>query len=290
MAEAAMKARDRASQPRLPLPLVDGIPADAIGISDRGLQYGDGLFETIAVVDGAPCLWDRHLARLRAGCARLAIPPPPEEQLVDDALRLTTGVDRAVLKVIVTRGDGGRGYRPPATPRPRRIVGLTPWPGYPGDWTSAGVRVRYCATRLGRQPRLAGLKHLNRLEQVLGRAEWDDPDVAEGLMLDLEGDVVEGTQANVFVWRDGRLLTPALDQCGVAGVVRGLTIDVGRQLGVEVVEARLTPEDLVRADALFLTSSLAGLWPVRELAGRRLDPERIPRELSAAVLAGAFRP
>jgi 4-amino-4-deoxychorismate lyase len=285
-----MTTLHNAANTQLPLPLVDGIPADSIAVSDRGLQYGDGLFETIAVVDGAPCLWDRHLARLRAGCARLAIPPPSDEQLVDDALRLTTGVDRAVLKVIVTRGDGGRGYRPSAVPRPRRIVGLTPWPGYPGDWTSAGVQVRYCATRLGRQPRLAGLKHLNRLEQVLARAEWDDPAVAEGLMRDVDGYVVEGTQTNLFTWRDGRLLTPVLDQCGVAGVVRGLTIDAARGLGIEVVERALVPEDLAGADALFLTGSLAGFWPVRDLAGLPLEPERIPRELSAAVLAGAFRP
>lgn len=270
--------------------LVDGVPAVGVPVTDRGLQYGDGLFETIAVVDGAPCLWDRHLARLRAGCARLAIPPPSEAQLLDDVRCLTADVDRAVVKLIVTRGDAGRGYRPPAAPRPRRIAALTPWPGYPGDWTSAGVRVRYCATRLGRQPQLAGLKHLNRLEQVLARAEWDDPAVAEGLMLDLEGCVVEGTQANLFAWRDGRLLTPVLDQCGVAGVVRGLTLDAARDLGIEVVERSLIPEDLARADALFLTGSLAGLWPIRDLAGVPLDPERIPRELSAAVLAGVFRP
>jgi 4-amino-4-deoxychorismate lyase len=272
------------------LTLIDGAPSTTVPAIDRGLQYGDGLFETIAVVAGAPCLWNRHLARLRAGCARLAIPPPAEEQLVEDVRRLTRGVDRAVLKLIVTRGDGGRGYRPPAAPRPRRIVGLSPWPDHPGAWASAGVRVRYCATRLGHQPRLAGLKHLNRLEQVLARAEWDEPDIAEGLMLDLEGRVVEGTQANLFVWRDGRLLTPALDQCGVAGVVRGLTIDTARRLGIAVVEAGVTPGDLAQADAVFLTSSLAGLWPVRELAGRPLDPERLPRELRVGVLAGAFRP
>jgi 4-amino-4-deoxychorismate lyase len=109
-------------------------------------------------------------------------------------------------------------------------------------------------------------------------------------MLDLEGFVVEGTQTNLFAWRDGRLLTPVLDQCGVAGVVRGLTIDAARGLGIEVVERALVPEDLAGADALFLTGSLAGFWPVRDLAGLPLDPEQIPRELSAAVLAGAFRP
>lgn len=270
--------------------LIDGVPADRIPVADRGLQYGDGLFETIAVVDGKPCLWDRHLARLREGCALLSIPPPPEDQLAAEALGLTRGVDRAVLKLILTRGEGGRGYRPPDPPLPRRILRRTPWPAYPDAWRSTGVRVRYCRTRLGHQPLLAGLKHLNRLEQVLARAEWNDPDIAEGLMLDLDGRVVEGTQTNLFVLQDGQLLTPALDRCGVAGVVRGLVLEAAWVLGFRVVEAALTPERLAAADALFLTSSLAGVWPVRELAGLPVDPDQVPAELRAGVLEAAFRP
>jgi 4-amino-4-deoxychorismate lyase len=270
--------------------LIDGVPADAIPVADRGLQYGDGLFETIAVVNGDPCLWGRHLARLRAGCARLAIPPPPDDQLTTEALRLTRGIDRAVLKVIVTRGDGGRGYRPAVTPKPRRILGLGPWPSHPDAWATQGVRVRYCRTRLSHQPLLAGLKHLNRLEQVLARAEWDDPAVPEGLMLDSDGLVVEGTQSNVFAVAGGRLLTPLLDQCGVAGVVRDLVLAQARALGLAVVEAALEPALIEAADALFLTSSLIGIWPVRELAGVSFDPDRVPPTLRAAVLAAAIRP
>jgi 4-amino-4-deoxychorismate lyase len=270
--------------------LIDGVPADTIGVADRGLHYGDGLFETIAVVNGEPCLWGRHLGRLRDGCDRLSIPPPPERQLAEEAQRLTRGVDRAVLKLILTRGEGGRGYRPPESPRPRRILRLSPWPAYPVTWQSTGVRVRYCQTRLGDQPLLAGLKHLNRLEQVLARAEWSDPDVAEGLMLDLDGRVVEGTQTNLFALLGGRLLTARLDRCGVAGVVRGLVMDAGRALGLTAVEEVLTPARLAAADALFLTSSLIGIWPVRELAGRALDAGGIPAALHAAVLEAVFRP
>ena len=285
-----MTTPDQAPTTPLCATLIDGVPADRIPVADRGLQYGDGLFETIAVVDGKPCLWDRHLARLREGCALLSIPPPPEDQLAAEALGLTRGMDRAVLKLILTRGEGGRGYRPPDPPLPRRILRRTPWPAYPDAWRSTGVRVRYCRTRLGHQPLLAGLKHLNRLEQVLARGEWNDPDIAEGLMLDLDGRVVEGTQTNLFVLQDGQLLTPALDRCGVAGVVRGLVLEAAWVLGFRVVEAALTPERLAAADALFLTSSLAGVWPVRELAGLPVDPDQVPAELRAGVLEAAFRP
>jgi len=270
--------------------LIDGAPAATVPVTDRGLHYGDGLFETIAVVDGRPCLWDRHLARLRHGCRRLAIPCPETDLLLDEALSLTGGLARAVLKVIVTRGDGGRGYRPPRPATPRRVLRVSAWPDYPESWGSAGVRVRYCQTRLGHQPLLAGLKHLNRLEQVLARAEWDDPDVAEGLMLDPDGQLIEGTQTNLFAIAGGRLLTPPLDRCGVAGVVRGLVLDLARGLGLPVAEEPLDPARLERADGLFLTSSLAPLWPVRELAGRPFDPAGVPPELAAAVLAAAFRP
>jgi len=268
--------------------LIDGIPAVVVPAADRGLQYGDGLFETIAVVDGRPCLWDRHLARLRAGCLRLAIPLPDPDLLQAEVLSLAKGQGRAVLKLTVTRGEGGRGYRPPHPARPRRILRLHPWPDHPPAWRSAGVRVRYCRTRLGHQPLLAGLKHLNRLEQVLARAEWDDPDIGEGLMLDLDGTVVEGTQTNLFALTAGRLVTPLLDRCGVNGVVRQVVIETAWMQGLAVEEARLTPAELAQADALFLASSLAGLWPVRELDGRVLDPRGIPGELSRTVLAAAF--
>ena len=270
--------------------LIDGVPADLFPVGDRGLNYGDGLFETIAVVDGRPCLWDRHMARLRAGCDRLAIPSPDPDLLTAEARSLSHGHARAVLKVIVTRGEGGRGYRPPRPATPRRILRIAPWLDYPEGWRSQGVRVRYCQTRLGDQPLLAGLKHLNRLEQVLARAEWDEPDLAEGLMLDLDGRVIEGTQTNLFAIAGGRLLTPPLDRCGVAGVVRGLVIDLAAGLDLPVAEEPLDPARLERADALFLTSSLAPLWPVRELAGRSFDPAGVPRELAAAVLEAAFRP
>jgi 4-amino-4-deoxychorismate lyase len=270
--------------------LVDGRPGDAVPAADRGLQYGDGLFETVAVVDGRPCLWDRHLRRLRDGCERLALPSPDPDVISAEAETLAAGHARAVLKLILTRGDGGRGYRPPRDPRPRRVLALHPWPEYPEAWRTGGVGVRWCATRLGFQPRLAGLKHLNRLEQVLARVEWDDPAVGEGLMLDLDGNVVSGTQSNLFVLHRGTLLTPPVDRCGVAGVARAVALETARACGITVREARLSREDVTAAAALFLTSSLIGVWPVRELDGAPRDPRAVPAALAARIVASVFEP
>ncbi len=170
------------------------------------------------------------------------------------------------------------------------MLALHPWPEYPEAWRTGGVGVRWCATRLGFQPRLAGLKHLNRLEQVLARVEWDDPAVGEGLMLDLDGNVVSGTQSNLFVLHRGTLLTPPVDRCGVAGVARAVALETARACGITVREARLSREDVTAAAALFLTSSLIGVWPVRELDGAPRDPRAVPAALAARIVASVFEP
>ncbi len=256
-----------------------------MSVLDRGLQYGDGLFETVAILDGEPRLWERHMARLRAGVERLALPPPPEAELHEEACRLSAGSGRAVLKILYTRGVGGRGFRPPEPARAMRILMRFEAPEYPAAWWSQGVDVRFCDLRLGAQPALAGLKHLNRLEQVLARAEWTDPAIAEGLLLDNNGAVIEGTQSNLFAVIGDRLLTPVLDEAGVAGVMRAWILEWAALFGLNWEEARLTRSDVLEARELFLTNSLIGVWPVRSLAGRRLPERGIARELIACLRA-----
>ncbi|RMD78889.1 MAG: aminodeoxychorismate lyase [Gammaproteobacteria bacterium] len=274
--------------------LLDGREGACLGPLDRGLQYGDGLFETLAVGHGQPLLWGRHLARLEAGCDRLGLPRPDPETLAEEAAALCGGVARGVLKILLTRGEGGRGYRPPAgvRARPRRLLALHPWPPWPGRWWREGVRVRWCRLRLARQPALAGLKHLARLEQVLARAEWEDPEVAEGLLLDQAGRVVEATAANLLVLSGGRLLSPALEGCGVAGVMRGLILEeAAPAVGLPAALRPLAPAELEGAEGLALCSSLAGLWPVRELDGRPVPVPPLWARLQAWLVAqGALPP
>lgn len=245
--------------------LINGRAGQALAVTDRGLHYGDGLFETLAVSAGVPELWKRHLQRLSEGCQRLAIPAPEANLLWVEAERVCAGSVRAVLKIVITRGSGGRGYRSPEKPRPTRIVSLHAWPAYPPNWQQAGVAVRVCRHRLSLNPALAGLKHLNRLDQVLARQEWTDAEYAEGLMLDPFERVVEGTMSNLFLVRGGRLLTPDLSQAGIAGVMRGLIMDSAAALGVACGTVALTLADLRQADEVFLCNSVIGIWPVQRL-------------------------
>lgn len=251
-----MTSRDT---PRL---LVDGEPTERISCLDRGLLYGDGVFETLAVEEGRPRFWRRHLARLHAGCACLGIPYPDENRLREEALRAIAGEGRGVLKIIVTRGRGGQGYGGAVETTPTRIIQVHPWPDYPDECRGEGVRVRLCRLRLSCNPALAGIKHLNRLEQVLARREWDDPGIREGLLLDGDEHLVEGTMSNLFLMKEGVLLTPELTRCGVAGILRTVVRELAASLRLPVEVRALRLSDLWGADEVFLTNSLIGIWPV----------------------------
>jgi len=251
---------------------VNGVAGGTVSALDRGLHYGDGLFETMAVIDGAPLLWARHMGRLLAGCNCLGIPIPDRTTLTEELHRALALADRrAIIKIILTRGSGGRGYQHPDPIEPLRIITLNPWPDHPAVYWQDGVHVRVCATRLARQPALSGIKHLNRLEQVLARNEWQDEDIVEGLMCDEHGRLIEGTMSNVFLLLRGRIVTPVLDGCGVAGTLRGELIGRADQSGVSITQSTVTLEDLMTADEVLICNSVFGIWPVRSVAGRDLE-------------------
>jgi 4-amino-4-deoxychorismate lyase len=260
--------------------LVNGEPAAVVSAQDRGLAYGDGVFETVAVRAGQPLLWSQHIARLRDGLKRLGIRDIAESLLAQEAQQLCAGQARAVLKIIVTRGISGRGYRP-SSGAPTRVLSRYPWPQFPAAAQTRGVTLHLCETRLAAQPRLAGVKHLNRLEQVLARAEWGD-EHAEGLMRDDGDRIVEGTMSNVFMVRNGQLLTPDLTRCGIAGVLRAQVCARVPAL-LPVKETSLTLADLLAADEIFLTNSLIGIWPVTGFAGRSYTIGPVTRQLQVLL-------
>jgi 4-amino-4-deoxychorismate lyase len=254
---------------------VNGVATAQVSALDRGLAYGDGLFESIRFVGAIAPLWPRHMQRLAEGCARLRIPAPDPAQLWRESLEVSRDMPAAVLRITVTRGPGERGYVLPAAPQPTRVVAAFAPPPVAAEIYAQGVRLRVCDLRLAEQPLLAGLKHLNRLEQVLARAEWHDPAIADGVLLDSHGRVISATMANLFALVDGQWLTPALDRCGVAGVARAEVLAACPQVRV----GELTLDTLLGAGEVFLSSSVRGIVPVRSLDGRSYAPGTTTRRL-----------
>jgi 4-amino-4-deoxychorismate lyase len=242
--------------------LVNGQPLTQLSLNDRGLAYGDGLFETILVRNHQPFLLAEHRQRLLRGCERLGL---ALDQAAFDAelqqVLVSAAASNAVLKIMLTRAAGGRGYRP-GNNEANRIFTLHAIPDYSARQPEAGIVAFVCQQRLARQPALAGLKHLNRLEQVMASREWPDDEPMEWLMLDTAGLVIEGTRSNIFVARDQRLFTPGLQQCGVDGVLRAALL---RHFGDEACVADLSLDQLQHADEVFFCNSVFGIWPVLTL-------------------------
>jgi 4-amino-4-deoxychorismate lyase len=255
--------------------LVNGSAEGTVSPLDRGLAYGDGLFETIRFIGASAPLWQRHMQRLDESCRRLHLPAPNAAQLWNEAISVIGDLPHAVVRITLTRGVGERGYAPPASSSATRIVAAFAAPAVPASSYAAGVHIRFCEMRLALQPLLAGIKHLNRLEQVLARAEWSDPAIAEGLLCDNDGRVVCATMANVFAVIDGALLTPSVDRCGVAGVARAEVLQAFPQARIRDI-----PLDALRgAEEIFLTSSVRGIVPVSLLGDRVYAPGTITREV-----------
>jgi len=245
--------------------LVNGQPGSDISILDRGLAYGQGVFETLLIAQGVICLLDAHLARLLSGCERLGIPASAlETELRQDLSMLQLPATDAALKIVVTCGSGGRGYAIPEQPHLNRILILGPMPDY-ADQPHLGVRTRWCTTQVAVQPALSGIKHLNRLEQVLARREWNDPGIREGLVCDTRGCVIEGTMSNLFFVHEGTLHTPDLSGAGIDGIMRRQVMKAAQEQGVPVQTGDYCPEQILAASELFLTNSLIGIWPVTRL-------------------------
>ena len=273
--------------------LIDGTPprapAAAVSVLERGLHYGEGLFETIACVAGRPRLLERHLRRLASGCERLGL-PCDVASIESEVRELAASAVRAIVKLLLMRGPAvARGYALTGRERPVRCALRYAWPDEEPGAAEHGLRVRLAKLRLGENPALAGLKHCNRLEQVLARREWSDPGIGEALMFSSSGALVSGTMSNVFLVRGSKLLTPSVDRCGVAGVMRETVLEIAAQLGIAIEERRLDGAELAAAEELFLTNALIGIRPVRELEGVDLAPgpvtRRLQRELTAHLAA-----
>jgi len=263
---------------------IDGKRADTLPADDRGLHYGDGLFETIGVRAGVARFLEAHLARLVSGCARLGIRFSSVQELrseIAEALALAPA--QAVLKILVTRGSAvRRGYAPQGTETARRLMSLWPDTGVPASM-GEGVALRVSAVQLAANPALAGIKHLSRLENVMAAAEAASAGAFDALLLDSSGHVISGAMSNVFVVRGGEVVTPRVDQCGVAGVMRGMVLRECPALAIAAREGRLVLEDVLAADEVFITNVRIGVVPVRRVGEHSCPMDTIARRLAAHI-------
>lgn len=239
--------------------LVDGEISTLVPASDRGLLYGDGVFETIAVVRNVPRFWQLHMDRLAAGCERLGLQQIPQSVLLREVQTVSAGEIACVVKIVVTRGTSGRGYAIIPDAEHRRIVSAHAWPQDIRQQAEAGIQARVCDLRLGVQPALAGIKHLNRLEQVLARAEWTDPLIDEGILLDAEDHVISGISGNIFLVSGDRLLTPRMDRNGVRGVMRAAILQA---FAPRCEQRRIHLDMLPEAHEIFICNAIRGVRPV----------------------------
>jgi 4-amino-4-deoxychorismate lyase len=262
-----------------PVILVDGKLSASVPADDRGFLYGDGVFRTLRMVAGKPRWWLEQIAKLSEDASRIGLAAPDPAVWCADLEHIPTQLSDGVLKLILTRGSGPRGYLPHIAQAVRRLMVYEATPATPNSGQRiSDLCVRICSLRLGWQPRLAGIKHLNRLENVLARSEWSASDIHEGLLLDHAERVISGVMSNLFIWHRNRLLTPRLNQCGVAGVTRGRVMRLASEQGFDVEETDLNVHAVFEADEVMLTNSVMGLRRVARLEAKNWpDPVISPR-------------
>lgn len=262
--------------------LINGDFNQVISPLDRGFAYGDGIFRTMVMRSGMPVDWPIHYQKLVADCAAIGIVCPSAELLMGDFVQLFSVVDidsnkLEVIKIIITRGEGERGYKPPAVITPTRVVIKSAMPKYAKEYYATGVDLHLCDTRLAPQAKLAGVKHLNRLENVLARMEWRDESIFDGLLLDKHDNAIECTMSNIFARFDTVLVTPDLSQCGVAGITRQRIFSLASVLNLTIKVAELPLSRLLQADEVIICNSLYGTFQVKKIGDVTLPQQALAR-------------
>jgi len=263
--------------------LVNGEISTVVASTNRGLNYGDGLFETLSVFNGRPRRWQAHMDRLRAGCERLGLLMPPQAILLRELQTVSAGQAATVVKIVLTRAGSSRGYLPSENSVCDRIISAFEFPDGIVELGRVGVKTRICEIRLALQPALGGIKHLNRLENVLASAELRGTRASEGILLDYENHVISAIAANIFLVMEDRLLTPRLDRCGVRGVLRQQIL-LG--FGARCEQRRILVDMLQEADEIFICNSVKGIVPVTSINAQKFEIGPVTRELQTWLQDG----
>ena len=261
--------------------LINGVPSGYVSVADRGLHYGDGLFETIACIGTHPLFIEQHLQRMQNAARILDIAFPDRNSILHDISTLlrSAGDSKSIIKLLLTRGQGKRGYRYDAAQIPTRVCMLSAWPEYVAQWKQQGIKTRFCRTQASINPGLSGLKTLNRLENVLASSELGSR-FDEGFLCDIDGHVVEGTMSNVFAVIDDVLVTPDLSRCGINGIMREQVIASALEIGISVETVKLTRDELMKSQELFVSNSVIGICTVKQLEQQRLNCTMLTRSIN----------
>ena len=252
---------------------INGKLTNKISVEDRAVQYGDGVFETIAVKENLMELWKEHYQRLSKGCKVLKIKCPSELFLKKEISKFVKKIkkNKFILKIIISRGIGGRGYNPPKKEKPTRILGAYNWPDYPKVNFKKGIKMDVCKTRIATQPFLSQIKHLNRLEQIIARSEWQAKNISESIMLDFNENVIEGTMSNIFGVKKNIFYTPNIKFGGVEGIMRGVILKLLKKNKEKYVIKEITLKEFLKFDEVFVCNSIFGIWPVIKVSKKKFS-------------------
>ncbi|CAM3651919.1 Aminodeoxychorismate lyase [Vibrio aerogenes CECT 7868] len=263
--------------------LIDGKSADVVPADDRSYQYGDGCFSTILTLNGQVQYWDYHRQRLESCLKVLCIPYPDWDEVLAWMSRVIKPEAKAGIKIHISRGSGGRGYAFPEKTSPRVMISSFAYPGYYSDLITDGIELGLCRQRLGLNPMLAGHKHNNRLEQILLKNEVTQLGYIDGVVLDIYDNVIETTMANIFWVKNDRFFTPALDQAGVAGVVRRVVTEWVQEEGKSLSVGSFSVDALLAADEVFITNSVLGVAPVIRMMASEFSVGEYTKEIQKRV-------
>ncbi|MCF2950391.1 aminodeoxychorismate lyase [Paraglaciecola aquimarina] len=252
--------------------IVNGLYQTDIDIADRALQYGDGCFTTIALRNACLEFYDSHIQRLKLACEKLQISFLKWDELTRNVLSSVTDIDQdMVVKIIISRGVGGRGYSSQGCNNPSYIITHHSMPAHYHEWQKQGIELIESPIKLAKQPLLAGIKHLNRLEQVLIKQQLITTNYPDALVCDTEGSLIETSIGNVFWKKGNQWFTPDMQYCGVEGVMRNQVICLleSKHIKVHVVQQALA--DLANIQEMFICNSLMQIVPVTKLFLKNVD-------------------
>ncbi len=264
--------------------LINGIASQTLAVNDRGLAFGDGFFTTAKITSGTILHWHDHLARLEDCAQRLFITDISWEKLTRECQQIAANTDIGVLKVVITRGAGGRGYSTQDCFEPTRIVSVHPYPDFYSQWRQQGIKLYACQFTIGSNTKLAGLKTLNRLDQVMIKRELEENNAVEGLVCDEAGVMVETCTANLYWVKAGVIFTPMLDRAGINGVMQKQIHRMAEQKDIPYKQIHASADSLITAEEVFISNSLMGIVPVSQYKMRHFDIGKLCRRLQKEIL------